>query len=79
MTDARLDSFGTDGADSDDTSQKEADARSTVDRILNRISPETGLAFTPVRAGTRYLFRDDHDRWYILQPSAKQSVDAYIK
>jgi len=28
---------------------------------------------------TRYLFRDAHERWFILQPSAKESVDDFVR
>ena len=58
------------------------------ERLLTPISPSVGLRLIPGRGdplslqnrGTeRYLFRDDHDRWFILQPSAKKSVDGFVR
>ena len=58
------------------------------ERLLTPISPSVGLRLIPGRGdplslqnrGTeRYLFRDDHDRWFILQPSAKDSEEAFVR
>ena len=58
------------------------------DRLLTPISPTVGLRLIPGRGdqfylqnhGTeRYLFRDEHDRWFVLQPSAKASEDAVVR
>ena len=58
------------------------------ERLLTPISPSVGLRLIPGRGdslylqnrGTeRYLFRDDHDRWFILQPSAKDSEQAFVR
>ncbi|WP_396614063.1 hypothetical protein ACH9L7_19945 (plasmid) [Haloferax sp. S1W] len=58
------------------------------ERLLTPISPSVGLRLVPGRGnplylqnrGTeRYLFRDEHDRWFIIQPSAKDSEDAFIR
>ena len=52
------------------------------------MSPSIGLRVIPGRGdplylqnrGTeRYLFRDGHDRWFILQPSAKDSEQAFVR
>jgi len=31
------------------------------------------------RGTERYLVRDGHERWFILQPSAKESVDGFVR
>ena len=58
------------------------------ERLLTPISPSVGLRLIPGRGdplylqnrGTeRYLFRDEHDRWFILQPSAKDSEETYVR
>lgn len=58
------------------------------ERILAPISPSTGLQVIPGRGDPlylqnrgreRYLFRDDHDRWFIFQPSAKDSEDGFVR
>lgn len=83
-TNARLDEFAAEG---DSDSQPER-APSVVDRLLDPISPALGLRLIPGRGdsvylqnrGTeRYLFRDDHERWFILQPSAKDSEEAFVR
>ena len=62
--------------------------RTVVDQLLKPVSPSLGLQLVPGRGdpiylqnrGTeRYLFRDDHERWFILQPSAKKSVDDFVR
>lgn len=83
-TNASLDEFVA-GADSDSRSD---DDLSVVNRLLKPISRSLGLRLIPGRGdpmylqnrGTeRYLFRDDHERWFILQPSAKKSVDDFVR
>jgi len=58
------------------------------ERLLKPICPSVGLRLIPGRGdprylqnrGTeRYLFRDEHDRWFILQPSAKDSEAAFVR
>jgi len=58
------------------------------ERLLTPISPSVGLRLIPGRGdplylqnrGTeRYLFRDEHNRWFILQPSAKDSEAAFVR
>ena len=58
------------------------------ERLLTPISRSVGLRVIPGRGdplylqnrGTeRYLFRDEHDRWFIIQPSAKDSEDAFVR
>jgi uncharacterized C2H2 Zn-finger protein len=58
------------------------------ERLLTPISPSVGLRLIPGRGdplslqnrgAERYLFRDDHDRWFILQPSAKDSEQAFVR
>ena len=83
-TNARLDEFAVEG---DSDSQPER-GPSVVDRLLDPISPALGLRLIPGqgdsvylqnRGTERYLFRDDHERWFILQPPAKKSVDAFVR
>ena len=63
-------------------------ATSVVDRLLDPISPALGLrlirgrsdsVYLQNRGTERYLFRDDHERWVILQPSVKKSVDGFVR
>ena len=58
------------------------------ERLITPISPSVGLQVMPGRGdpltlqnrGTeRYLFRDAYDRWFILQPSAKDSQEAFVR
>jgi len=58
------------------------------ERLLTPISPSVGLRLIPGqgdplylqnRGTERYLFRDDHGRWFIIQPSAKNSEDAFVR
>ncbi|WP_256736999.1 hypothetical protein [Haloferax volcanii] len=58
------------------------------ERLLSPISPSVGLRLIPGqgdplylqnRGTERYLFRDDHGRWFIIQPSAKNSEDAFVR
>ncbi|PAU81477.1 hypothetical protein CK500_14330 [Halorubrum salipaludis] len=81
---ASLDEFVAE-ADSDSRTD---DDPSVVDQLLKPVSPSLGLRLVPGRGdpiylqnrGTeRYLFRDDHERWFILQPSAKKSVDDFVR
>ncbi|QCP89556.1 hypothetical protein E6P14_01090 (plasmid) [Haloarcula marismortui ATCC 43049] len=83
-TNARLIEFA---AEEDSNNQPERDP-SVVERLLDPISPALGLRLIPGRGdpvylqnrGTeRYLFRDAHERWFILQPSAKESVDDFVR
>ena len=64
------------------------DDPSVVNQLLKPVSPSLGLQLVPGRGdpiylqnrGTeRYLFRDNHERWFILQPSAKKSVDGFVR
>lgn len=83
-TNASLDEFET---ESGSDSQLDDDP-SVVDRLLEPISPSLGLRLIPGhgdpmylrnRGTERYVFRDDHERWFILQPSAKESVDGFAR
>ena len=83
-TNASLDEFVAE-ADSDSRTD---DDQSVVNRLLKPVSPSLGLQLVPGRGdpiylqnrGTeRYLFQDDHERWFILQPSAKKSVDDFVR
>ena len=83
-TNASLDEFV---AEADSDSQTDDDS-SVVDQLLKPVSPSLGLQLVPGRGdplylqntGTeRYLFRDNHERWFILQPSAKKSVDNFVR
>ena len=83
-TNARLDEFAVEG-DSDSHPER---GSSVVDRLLDPISPALGLRLIPGqddsvylqnRGTERYLFRDDNERWFILQPSAKKSVDDFVR
>ena len=83
-TNARLDEFA---AEEDSDNQPERDP-SVVERLLDPISPAQGLRLIPGqgdpvylqnRGTERYLFRDAHERWFILQPSAKESVDDFVR
>ena len=71
-----------------ETSSGESRSPSLEDRLLSPISPSVGLRLIPGRGdpfylqnrGTeRYLFCDEHDRWFILQPSAKASEEAFVR
>jgi hypothetical protein len=83
-TNARLDEFT---AEEDSDNQPERDP-SVVERLFDPISPAQGLRLIPGqgdpvylqnRGTERYLFRDAHERWFILQPSAKESVDDFVR
>ena len=65
----------------------EPSAPSLVDRLLEPISPTLGLRLIPGdgdpfylqnRGTEQYLFRDEHSRWVILQPSADRS-DEFVR
>jgi len=67
---------------------EEPDPPSLEDRLLEPVSTDLGLRLIPGqgdpfymknRGEERYLFRDEHDRWFIIQPSAKDSEDEYIR
>ena len=83
MTDeATLDDF------KPENSAGESRSLTLEERLLTPISPSVGLRLIPGRGnpvslqnrGTeRYLFRDEHDRWFILQPSAKASEEAFVR
>ncbi|MBX0325050.1 hypothetical protein EGH21_18640 [Halomicroarcula sp. F13] len=69
-------------------SSGESRSPSLEERLLTPISPSVGLRLIPGRGdslylqnrGTeRYLFRDEHDRWFVLQPSAKDSETAFVR
>ena len=69
-------------------SSGESRSPSLEERLLTPISPSVGLRLIPGRGdplclqnrGTeRYLFRDEHDRWFIIQPSTKDSEDAFVR
>lgn len=71
-----------------ETSSRKSHSLALDERLLTPISPFVGLRLLPGRGdplylqnrGTeRYLFRDEHDRWFILQPSAKDSEEAYVR
>ena len=58
------------------------------ERLLTPISPSIGLRVIPGRGDPlclqnrgpeRYLFRDEHGRWFIFQPSAKDSEEAFVR
>ena len=79
---ATLDEFET------ETSSGESTSLTLEERLLTPISPSIGLRVIPGRGDPlylqnrgreRYLFRDDHDRWFILQPSAKDSEDRFVR
>ena len=79
---ATLDDFET------ENSAGESRSLTLEERLLTPISPSIGLRVIPGREdplylqnrGTeRYLFRDDHDRWFILQPSAKDSEEVFVR
>jgi uncharacterized C2H2 Zn-finger protein len=79
---ATLDDFKTENSTGEDRSL------TLEDRLLSPISPSIGLRVIPSRGdpfylqnrGTeRYLFCDEHDRWFILQPSAKASEEAFVR
>jgi len=81
---ASLDEFVAE-ADSDSRTD---DDPSVVDQLLKPVSPSLGLRLVPGRGDPiylqnrgngRYLFRDDRERWFILQPSAKKSVDDFVR
>ncbi|MHC3381804.1 hypothetical protein [Haloarcula sp. H-GB5] len=72
----------------EETLSGESNSLALEDRLLSPISPSVGLRLIPGRGdplylqnrGTeRYLFRDEHDRWFILQPSAKASEEAFVR
>lgn len=78
---ATLDDFGA------AKSSGESRSPSLEEHLLTPISSSVGLRLIPDRGdplylqnrGTeRYLFRDEHDRWLILQPSAKASEEAFV-
>lgn len=71
-----------------ETSSGKSHSLALEERLLTPISPSVGLRLLPGRGdplslqnrGTeRYLFRDKHDRWFILQPSAKDSEEAFVR
>lgn len=71
-----------------ETQPADPEPPSLEDRLLVPVSPTLGLRLIPGtgdpfylknRGQERYLFRDKHDRWIILQPSAKDSEDAYVR
>jgi hypothetical protein len=73
---------------STETEPEDAAPPSLEDRLLGAVSTTLGLRLIPGtgdpfylknRGRERYLFRDDHDRWYILQPSAKASEEGYVR
>jgi len=79
---ATLDDFKTENSTGEDRSL------TLEERLLTPISQSIGLRVIPGRSdplylqnrGTeRYLFLDDHNRWFILQPSAKDSEDAFVR
>ena len=71
-----------------ETSSGESGSLTLEERLLTPISPSIGLRviagrgdplYLQNRGTERYLFRDDHDRWFILQPSAKDSEEAFVR
>ena len=71
-----------------ENSSGESSSLALEDRLLSPISSSVGLRLISGRGdpfylqnrGTeRYLFRDEYDRWFILQPSAKDSEDAFVR
>ena len=83
-TNARLDEFEA----KDDADSQPERGQSAFDRLLDPISPALGLQLIPSRGDSvylqnrgpeRYLFRDDHERWFILQPSVKKSVNGFVR
>ena len=79
---ATLDEFET------ETSSGESPSLTLEERLLTPISPSIGLRVIPGRGdplylqnrGTeQYLFRDAHDRWFILQPTAKDSEYGFVR
>jgi hypothetical protein len=73
---------------STETESEEPTPPSLEDRLLGAVSTTLGLRLIPGtgdpfylqnRGKERYLFRDEYDRWYILQPSAKDSEDGYVR
>lgn len=80
----QLDEF----ADRCDTASTSGDDLSVVDQLLKPVSPSIGLRLIPSRGDPiylqnrgkeRYLFRDEHDRWFILRTSAKESIDEFVR
>jgi len=72
----------------DETSSSGSNSVALEERLLSPISPSVGLRLIPGggdplylqnRGTERYLFRDEHDRWFILQPSAKDSEAAFVR
>lgn len=73
---------------STETESEDSAPPSLEDRLLAAVSTTLGLRLIPGtgdpfylknRGKERYLFRDDHDRLYILHPSAKASEDGYVR
>ena len=71
-----------------ETSSGKLHSLALEERLLTPISPSVGLRLIPGRGdplylqnrgAERYLFRDEYDRWFILQPSAKDSEDAFVR
>jgi hypothetical protein len=71
-----------------ETSSGESRSLTLEERLLTPISPSIGLRVLPGRgdplslqnrATARCLFRDEHGRWFILQPSAKDSEEAFVR
>ncbi|SDY31871.1 hypothetical protein SAMN04487946_11128 [Halobellus clavatus] len=73
---------------STETEPEDTASPSLEERLLAAVSTTLGLRLIPGtgepfylknRGKERYLFRDDHAHWYILQPSAKASEEAYVR
>ena len=71
-----------------ETSSGESSSLTLEERLLKPISPSVGLRVIPGRGdpfylqnrGTeRYIFRDERGRWFILQPSAKDSEEVFVR
>ena len=80
--DARLGEFT-----SDEEGSSEPSTPSLVKRLLAPIGPTLGLRLVPGdgdlfslqnQGRERYLFRDEHGRWLVLQPSADRS-DEFVR
>ena len=51
----------------------------TTNARLDEFAVKSDSVYLQNRGTGRYLFRDNHERWFILQASAKKSVDAFVR
>ena len=73
-----------------ETKRSSGESRSLIleEPLLTPLSPSVGLRVIPGRGDPlslqnreteRYLFHDNYDRWFIIQPSAKDSEQAFVR